>query len=120
MKLFISYSSKDSNFAQWLKPRLDQILSEKSEPLEIFDAQSEISVGTDVRKTIKEAMNAANTVVIVSSPQADDSELVNYEAGLADALGKDVVIVSRKGTGKSAIYERLSHSAKFIEIDDNG
>jgi putative ribosome biogenesis GTPase RsgA len=115
--VFISYASQDRKFAQQLKSRLAQILPSKPLEIVILDPQSDVSVGTDIRKTINDAMNAASTVVIVSSPHADHSEWVSYEAGLADALEKDVVIVGRKGTGKSALLNRLD-SARFIEVDD--
>ena len=117
-KVFISYAAQDRAFAQALKPRLGEFLPFRSQPLDVLDVQSHVSAGDDVRKAVKEAIDEANTVVIVSSPAADTSQWVNYEAGLADALGKDIVIVNRKGSGKSAILHRFSDSARFIEMDD--
>jgi ABC-type phosphate/phosphonate transport system ATPase subunit len=45
---------------------------------------------------------------------------VSYEAGLADALGKNVVIVGRRGAGKSDLLKRLSDTARFVEVDYTG
>jgi hypothetical protein len=117
-RVFLSYASQDREYAKSLEPVLSKILSSKSKPLEIFDVQSNLAAGDDIRKTIKRAMDAANTVVIVSSPHVDNSQRVNYEAGLADALGKHLVIVGRKGSGKTALVNRFRGSAKFIEVDD--
>jgi ABC-type transport system involved in cytochrome bd biosynthesis fused ATPase/permease subunit len=119
-KVFLSYASKDRAFAESLKLKLNEFLPAQSQPLEVFDVQSNVTLGEDIRKAIKAAMDAASTVVIVSSPDGDASQWVNYEAGLADALGKKIVIVGRKGTGKSALFHHFIDSAKFIEVDDGG
>ena len=116
--VFVSYASRDRSFAESLKPRLAQLLADKSGGVEVVDVRSAISAKTDVRKKIQDTMSKASTVVIVSSPEVDRSEWVNYEAGLADALGKDLVIVGRKGAGKSALVRRFQDSARFIELDD--
>jgi TIR domain len=118
--VFLSYASQDREYAKSLKSGLSKILSVKSQPLEIFDVQSDVAAGEDIRKAIKRAMDAASTVVIVSSPHVDNSQWVNYEAGLADALGKNLVIVARKGSGKTALVNRFRDSAKVIELDDKG
>jgi hypothetical protein len=118
-RVLLSYASQDRDFVERLKPELTKILSKKSQspPLEIFDVQSQVKLGSDVRKAIKTAMDAAGTVVIVSSPDGDASQWVNYEAGLADAMGKNLVIVGRKGMGKSALVNRFADNAKVIEFD---
>jgi hypothetical protein len=117
-RVFISYASQDRDFVERLKPELTKILSKKSQPLEIFDVQSHAKVGSDVRKAIKTAMDRAGTVVVVSSPDGDASQWVNYEAGLADALGKKLVIVGRRGMRKSALVNRFANTAKVIELDN--
>ena len=117
-KVFLSYANQDRAFAQALKGRLDEFLPATAQPLDVFDEQLDLAAGGDMRKALKEALDAAGTVVIVSSPAADRSEWVNYEAGLADALGKDVIIVGRKGGGRSAISRRFSDRATIIEMDD--
>ncbi|MDB6012322.1 MAG: hypothetical protein JWL65_4572 [Gammaproteobacteria bacterium] len=119
-KVFISYATQDRSFAESLKARLNQFLAKPSQPLDFFDVQSSIAPGEDFRKAIKAAMDAADTVVIVSSPYGDSSQWVNYEAGLADALGKKLVFVGRKGMGKSALVRRFQDNARFIEVDDAG
>ena len=90
----------------------------RSHGLEIFDVQSHAKAGSDVRKAIKTAMDGADTVVVVSSPHGDASQWVNYEAGLADALGKKLVIVGRGGMGKSALIHRFANTAKVVEFDN--
>lgn len=117
-KVFLSYASQDRAFAQALKGRLAELLPAQTQPIDVFDQQLDLAPGGDMRKALKNALDAAGTVVIVSSPAADRSEWVNYEAGLADALGKDVIIVGRKGGGRSALSRPFSDRATIIEMDD--
>jgi ABC-type polysaccharide/polyol phosphate transport system ATPase subunit len=119
-KVFLSYASQDRAFAESLKARLDEVLSEHSQAHDVFDVQSSIGGGENIRDAIQSAMHEASTVVIVSSPASDASPWVSYEAGLADALGKNVVIVGRRGAGKSDLLKRLSDTARFVEVDYTG
>jgi hypothetical protein len=119
-RVFLSYAHQDRAFAESLKARLDEVLAEHSQALDVFDVQSSVGAGENIRDAIQSAMHRASTVVIVSSPASDASQWVSYEAGLADALGKDVVIVGRRGAGKSDLLKRLSDTARFVEVDYTG
>lgn len=77
-----------------------------------------MATGKDFRKVIKAAMDKASTVVIISSPDGDASQGVNYEAGLADALGEKVIMVHKKGTEQSALSHRFVDSANLIQMED--
>jgi len=117
-KVFLSYAQEDSDFAKSLASDLKNVLQVSSENIEVIDGLGQISAGENIRKKIKAEMNAASTVVIVSSDHSDDSQWVNYEAGMANALGKNVVIVSHKGRDKSALLDRYpSDNVRFVEVD---
>ncbi|HMV05927.1 MAG TPA: toll/interleukin-1 receptor domain-containing protein [Accumulibacter sp.] len=116
-KVFLSYAAQDRHFAEALKPQISELLQKHAQTLDVFDAHA-LASGEDFRKTVKDAMDAATAVVIVASPAGEASQWVNYEAGLADALGKDVVLVGRKGTTASSAFGRLLESARFVEVDD--
>jgi hypothetical protein len=118
-KVFISYASQDRAFAEILKSRLGELLPEHAKNAEIYDVQSSFTVGEDIRKSIKNAMEASSTVVIVSSDAGDSSQWVNYEAGLADALGKHLVIVGMKNVTRSVLWNRFRDIATFFEINKN-
>lgn len=117
-KVFISYAAPDREFAELIKSNLDDLLSTQTTPVNTWAVQPNLEVGEVMRKSIKAAMDAASIVVIISSPDGDTSQWVNYEAGLADALGKKIVIIARKGKSKSALLDRFRDSAMFIQIDD--
>ena len=116
-KVFLSYAAQDRSFAAALKPQISELLQKHAQTLDVFDAHA-LAAGEGFRKTDREAVDAATAVFIVASPAGEASQWLNYEAGLADALGKDVVLVGRKGTIASSDFGRLLESARFVEVDD--
>jgi nucleoside 2-deoxyribosyltransferase len=69
----------------------------------------------DIRAKIKDQISSASKVVIIASNAAALSPWVNYEAGMAAALGKPIVVIRKKGTGKNALIAALEN-VRFIEI----
>ena len=75
---------------------------------------------TNVRKTIKDQISSASTVVIITSDNSANSVWVNYEAGMAAALGKPIVLIGKKGSGKTALAFKALGNVQSIEIEDKG
>ena len=50
------------------------------------------------------------------SEHAEESQWINYEAGLADALGKKILVVATKGSGETALLANLADYQQ-IEIE---
>jgi nucleoside 2-deoxyribosyltransferase len=72
--------------------------------------------GEDLRKRIMDEMRSASKVVIIATTNSANSEWVNYEAGMAAALEKPIVIL-RKGIGKTASFIRsLGTDVQSVEI----
>lgn len=118
-KIFLSYATQDKALAQSLKSDIGKLLSgDPNEALDVFDVGTDIAVGDDIRKSIREAIDAASTVVVISSEEADASPWVNYEVGLADAMGKHLVVVARNGIKDTDLLRRLIHTAKIIKIEN--
>lgn len=116
--VFLSYAPEDHDFAETIKPKLGKFLN-TSEGLNVVDGLSDIKHGQDVRKVLRTQIDAASTVVIVASSAADASHWVNYEAGLADALGKNVVVINREADARSALAQRFSDRAQLSAIDES-
>lgn len=114
-KIFLSYAAQGCHFAEALKPQINEWLQQQAQTLEFFDAHA-LADGEDFRKAIRDAMDAASAVVLVASPAGEASQWVNYAAGLADALGKEVVVAGRKGATASSAFARLF--ARFVEVDE--
>lgn len=118
-KVFLSYAINDSAFAELVKAKIKQLLPQHNvESIEVFDVRSDLAVGADIRKSIKAAIEASNAVVLISSESSDLSPSVNYEAGLADALGKELLIVQKEGAVDSAMHRRFLGSARIIKIEN--
>ena len=116
--VFLSYSHADRSLARRVEKHLKGLLKSKSQDFVVIDERQSVSVGEDIRKSLKAAMDSANTVVFLASPKSDGSQWMNYEAGLADALGKRMVVISPKGKGKSALQRNFPKGVQWIELDD--
>lgn len=116
--LFLSYASPDRAFAQSLKPRLKSLLATEAEPVDLFDLEIGDRRVDDLRRGVRLAIGEASTVVVVSSPESEISDWVNYEVGLADAFEKRMVFVGRRGAGQTALLKRITQEPLFIEVDE--
>lgn len=118
LKVFLSYDTKDLAFAQSIKARIKEILPQHNvEALDVFDAGTDWAVGEDIRQSIRSAVEKADTVLVISSKSGDLSPWVNYEAGLADALGKELVIIEQQGSEDSALLRRFLETAQVVKIE---
>ena len=118
-KVFLSYTYQDHELAELFKSRIAELLpQENKETVDVFDARTDLVVGMDIRRSIKVAIEAASTIVIISSESADASPWVNYEIGLADAMGKDLVIVGKKEVEDTALLRRFFDTARIVKIEN--
>lgn len=94
--IFVSYADRDrvlvDHALQYLRQRglltpVDQVVIDR----DTFTA------GADLRKATRQAIDGADIVLVVWTPTAATSKWVNYELGMADALGKDVIAVALRG-----------------------
>lgn len=80
VRVFISYSTSDTDFADVLRSRLE------SAGHTVWIDRGRISGGTDWRLEIDEGLERADAVIVVMTPSARNSEYVAYE--WANALGR--------------------------------
>lgn len=84
--IFISYSTKDQNLADFVFRHL------KAEGVEVFMAAASLSPGQDWAETIKQNLRASNTVIVLASKASISSPFVLFEAGGAFFLeGKKII-----------------------------
>jgi len=90
-KVFISYATPDK---KKVKSVLEKLRKSREVGLDlvIIDVQMP-ALGKDVRAEIKRSIKEADQVVIVWTKQSAESSFVNYEAGMAEALGKPITVV---------------------------
>jgi putative ribosome biogenesis GTPase RsgA len=112
-KIFLSYAFRDRHLVDAVERALREHKIVTSE--DVIITEKELSAGENIRAKVREQISSASKVVIVASNEGAVSPWVNYEAGMATALGKPIVIIGRKGVGKSALIRSLEN-VKFIEI----
>jgi hypothetical protein len=118
-KIFVAHAHEDRG----LLPAVEHTLRERgivTAKDTIMDAESEIHEQKNIREMIKNQISSASMVVIIHSENSEGSGWVNYEAGMAAALEKPIIVAGR-GIGKSLLFTKsLGDIAKvqFIEIEE--
>lgn len=88
-KIFISYSVSDKDKV----PPIVEKLQSSVERIVIIDPSTDLSLKKDFRRQIQQKIDESDEVVVVWSEASAVSSSVNYEAGMADALGKKIKVV---------------------------
>lgn len=93
---FLSYSHQDADFADWIFDELDSFrvprnlrkpgMGKHLRP--IFRDREELAASADLNGRIKEAMQGSDSLVVLCSPNAANSQWVNAEIKLFKLLGK--------------------------------
>lgn len=117
-KIFLSYAHQDRNIAERIEGHLREHGIIETSDVEFFDPQKDIQAGDNIRETLKNAMTASTTVVIITSPNSAQSQWVNYEAGMASALGKRIVVVGVGSSGSE--FVQALENVQMIEIKEEG
>jgi hypothetical protein len=116
MNVFLSYASDD-------RPRIRDIVNElKSKGIveahdKITDTSEIFISGSSVRGQVRKAIEAASKFVVVWSDAGGKSDWVNYEIGMAEALGKTILVIVPKGKISRLPPSNLEHS-QIIELED--
>ncbi|MBV9158530.1 MAG: toll/interleukin-1 receptor domain-containing protein [Acidobacteriaceae bacterium] len=95
-KIFLSYSMDDRPFVYSALKRLPA--SEGLHTVEIDDPADWGAKTEDVRKTIGDKIRRADMVWLVWSDQAAKSPWVQYEVGMAQALGVPIRVLLASGS----------------------
>ena len=110
-KLFISYSSRDAELAARLEASIEALGSSVYNPLR------EMTPGSDFRKSIQAAIRRSDALIaIVSSPDSAANSWISYELGMAEAAGKDVLIVATQDYGVKDLPSDLA-GWKIVHFD---
>jgi len=92
-QVFVSYASQDRGRVQKvLKALRSRGLFDDPSTVTI-DASSVMIPGSSIRGALRKAIESANNVIVLWTPQAARSEWVNYELGMATAFGKPITLV---------------------------
>jgi hypothetical protein len=90
--VFLSYSVGDKRFTTETIEKLASLGLIQSKD-DVFDVTDTLNFGGHIRDAVRNSIGAASTVVVLWSEAASHSAWVNYEAGMANALGKRIIVV---------------------------
>lgn len=86
-RVFLSHSARDARLAAGIARELRK---HGVEPIDAFESVA----GDDWRHTIKSAIRGAyGFVLVVGAPETASSSWVSYELGVAEALGKPILLL---------------------------
>jgi hypothetical protein len=116
-KVFVSYALKDRKLAEAAKKELEK-RGHVSDDTVFVDVQ-DVPVGEDIRQFLKSKIEASDALVVVLTDAAASSQWINYEVGLADALGKRIIVVTGKEPKDQRLLANLS-SYQTLKLGDAG
>ena len=117
-KIFMSYALKDRAVARSVaKARRRQGLV-PSEGGATLEPERRVSARADLRNAVRKQIEAATKVVVIASESAEQSQWVNYEVGLADALGKRILVVKSKQAGVSTAFSKRLEMMSNVQALD--
>jgi hypothetical protein len=113
--VFISYADRDKSRVRKVigELKLRGVLSERDK---VIDAKGLLVPGSNARDQVQKAIEDASKVIVIWSGAGAESAWVNYEAGMAEALGKPIFVVLGKGE-RSGLPIDLSDT-QVIELED--
>ena len=118
-RIFLSYSYQDRVIVEQIAALLRKHCHMNVDKTSFIDTLVESEADSSIREATKRGMMSASMVVIIVTPNSAKSQWVNYEAGMASALGKPIILVGRKRDRDVEFVSSLA-DAKFIEIEDGG
>ena len=113
-KVFLSYAYEDRGIVEQVSRFLKEH-GHDTDDMSFIDPQVDTGIGDDIREAIKQQMCSASNVVIIVTPNSAKSQWVNYEAGMASALDKPIILIRSKDA-KDVDFVTSLADAQFIEI----
>ena len=103
LKVFLSYSSDDVDFAEIVEGRL------RAADIEVWRDQGELVAGEDWSDAIDQGIDWCDVVVLVLTRAAIRSSYVTYEWAFALGKGKRVIPLLREPTETHPVLDRIQN-----------
>lgn len=94
-RVFISYNAADQEL---VGPVMSWLHTSDLSPAEIADPVTSVSPAQDIRSVIQDSIATCDAMVVIWSSRAAESKWVQYELGMAQALGKRIVVLLAGGS----------------------
>jgi nucleoside 2-deoxyribosyltransferase len=109
--VFISHGQRDAALAERVGTALERL------GLEAVDPARALRAGQSRRATIQSAIKRADAMImLISSPQSLSSSWMSYEAGVAEALGKHVMLLLPNKYPVTELPAEFA-STQIVELD---
>ena len=108
-KIFISYSSSDSDFTELMKMKLEEA------NISVWKDTNEISAGDEWRKEIDYGLLNSETIIVILNTNSSKSSYVTYEWAFALGNGKNIIPIL---TEKCEIHPRIK-VLQYMDFTDN-
>jgi TIR domain len=109
--IFISHGERDADLAQRVESALQRV------GLDAFNPAREVRPGDDWRKSIQAAIKRSDALIMLfSTPHHLSSSWMTYEAGMAEALGKRVMVLLPNKYPVTELPADVA-SAQIVEFD---
>jgi hypothetical protein len=93
-KIFLSYALQDRAFVRTALKALQHKGLIATSEMQVQPAQAATPKGASMRQELKRQIGEAGKVVVFWTEAGARSQWVNYETGMADALGKPMIVVA--------------------------
>ncbi len=116
-KIFISHAHQDKHLIPKVMAELERegIIEKENQ---FIDTESVMVPGSSIRGMLRNSINEASKVILLWTEHSSTSQFLNYEAGMAEALDKQIIVVVPKGNLRNLPFN-LSELQVF-EVDING
>jgi hypothetical protein len=111
--IFLSHAYRDRDVLKQVRKRLAKEFADRN--VEFFD-DAKLTISANFRDEIRKAIEDASQFVVFWSPRAAESAFVNYETGMAEALGKPILVIVPKGD-QSTVPDNLADN-RVLELED--
>ena len=112
-QLFLSHSARDSSVASMLEKSLEKL------GFDTFNPMRDIGPGHNWRTSVQAAIRRSDVVLLLmASPDTAAASWMAYEAGMAEALGKRLVVLAPDRFSFAQIpFELAGH--RILNVDPN-
>ena len=108
--VFISYSRRDASLAHSVADALERL------GFNALDPGRQLQPGDDWRKAVRSAIKRSDAVILLASPHNVASSWSLYEAGMAEALGKKVMVLLPNTHSVGELPADIA-SSPIVELD---
>ncbi len=92
-KVFLSCANQDKSTLNRLRDFLRTLKVIAGSEIFLPDYENFFTIGANIRQKLQETIRESDKVVVILTETSVDSPFLNYEIGLAEALGKPIIVV---------------------------